>query len=613
MQDDLYKEFYGEEYDDKKWYSVIPIALLVFLIPIIVYGKQVNLTGNYYRFWNGASQSLDFFSYYKSMWIVILTVLLSVVFLVSVLRKSIKIQKMSIYIPIGVYSLFVILSTIFSKYKDIAVFGFVERYEGMIVLLCYMAILFITINMVNHKSAVKAVLIALIASAVVIGLIGIFQYFGHDIFKSVSGKKLILPASLQSMAGKLKFQFGDKIIYSTLYHYDYAGSYMAMLFPLTFTMLLLVKNKIYKLCLIPVTILMFLNLLLCHSRAGVLGGIISLIVLAIILRKHLIKNYKITAAALVVVIAGGIGFNIYSKGLLSDRIGSLFKDAGQLMSSSKKAKTPYLKDVTQNNNELNLAFSDNTLKVISNKGKLTFKDASDNTIKSSLNSKNGQEVLNDKRYKDFNIVVTDYSDTSSNKYGVQINRNNLRMPFLSYNDHFTFTDDRGDSVEIKDVPKLGFEGKEQLGSARGYIWSRSLPLLKHTILFGYGPDTFAAEFPQDDYIGKLTAYGTSTMLVDKAHDLYLAMGLNTGIVSLIAFIAIIVMYFKSSIKLYFTNDYEEFFSIVGLSVFIAVIGYLGAAFFNDSIVSVAPVFWILLGLGIAVNAVLKNDKAKAEA
>lgn len=32
------------------------------------------------------------------------------------------------------------------------------------------------------------------------------------------------------------------------------------------------------------------------------------------------------------------------------------------------------------------------------------------------------------------------------------------------------------------------------GSMRGYIWSRSLPLLKNTKVVGYGPDTFLMTF-----------------------------------------------------------------------------------------------------------------------
>jgi len=37
------------------------------------------------------------------------------------------------------------------------------------------------------------------------------------------------------------------------------------------------------------------------------------------------------------------------------------------------------------------------------------------------------------------------------------------------------------------------------------------------------------------------------------------------------------------------------------AIFSAIISYCMAGFFNDSVVSVAPVFWVLLGLGIAMN------------
>ena len=40
---------------------------------------------------------------------------------------------------------------------------------------------------------------------------------------------------------------------------------------------------------------------------------------------------------------------------------------------------------------------------------------------------------------------------------------------------------------------------------------------------------------------------------------------------------------------------------------LAIIGYLGAGFFNDSVVPVAPIFWILLGTGIAVNYLVKDE------
>lgn len=606
MRDDLYKDLYGEE-NCENWYHIIPLAFLVSIVPLIVYGKPIQLTGDYFKYWTGNSQSLDFFSYYKALWIIIGTILSLLLFGIKLFSKNIKIQKNIIYIPIGIYSLLIILSTIFSDFKQIALWGFVERYEGMLILLCYMVILFITMNMVNNKATVKVILIALMCSAVIIGLIGIMQYLGHDFYKTMTGKKLILPANLQNMAAKLKFQFGDKIIYSSLYHYNYVGSYMAMLFPLTLTLTLLVKNKFYKVILAPVALLMFLNLLLSHSRAGVIGGMMAITVLIIILRKYLSKNWKVTLSILIIALIGAIGFNIYSKGMLKDRISSLFRDAESL---SKESNSAILRNVVSKDKTLEIVYSDKTIKIVSNNGNIDFKDASDKTIENNINNQNGQVLLKDNRYQDFSINVKNYSTTTDKKYNIEVYRENLSIPFMMYNDKFLLVNDKEESIEIKPVEKWGFEGKETLGSSRGYIWSRSIPLLKHTIILGYGPDTFVAKFPQQDYIGKLIGYHTMDMLVDKAHNLYLGIGINIGVLGLIAFLAMIFMYLISSVKLYIKDNFEDFFSITGIAVLTAVCGYLGAGFFNDSVVSVAPVFWVLFGMGISVNLLVKNSRDK---
>ena len=53
---------------------------------------------------------------------------------------------------------------------------------------------------------------------------------------------------------------------------------------------------------------------------------------------------------------------------------------------------------------------------------------------------------------------------------------------------------------------------------------------------GKGPDTFFAEFPQGDLLGKLYAYDTTQMIVDKPHNLYLQIGINEGGIALLAFL-----------------------------------------------------------------------------
>ena len=59
--------------------------------------------------------------------------------------------------------------------------------------------------------------------------------------------------------------------------------------------------------------------------------------------------------------------------------------------------------------------------------------------------------------------------------------------------------------EVKIAPGAIFTSHESFASSRGYIWSRTIPLLKETLFIGTGADTFVIAFPQDDYIGKINS------------------------------------------------------------------------------------------------------------
>ena len=99
----------------------------------------------------------------------------------------------------------------------------------------------------------------------------------------------------------------------------------------------------------------------------------------------------------------------------------------------------------------------------------------------------------------------------------------------------------------------------------------------------------------------------TNVIVDKPHNLYLQIAINQGGIALLAFLAIIVVYLVQCIKLYaFRAYYYATSDAMGIGIMLAIIGYLGAGFFNDSIVSVAPIFWILLGTGFAVNYIKQN-------
>lgn len=591
------------------WYLLLPLMFLLTVVPLIVYLKIVPLTGASFDFWTGQKENLDFFSYYKMVWILISSSLAVGVFALVVMSYGLdRIRGSYYYIPIAVYAFFVILSTEFSKYTDISLTGFVDRYEGMYVLLAYMAVLFVTINLVNKEQHIKVLLGALFTGAVIIGVIGVFQYIGYDFFKSAFGKSLILPAVNQQMADKLQFQFAKHMIYATLYHLDYVGSYMAMLFPLVFTLFVLTKRSWLKALFAGLSLLMAVNWLGSTSRAGMLGGVIALVILMIMINKYIFRNWKYFVGGFVILGLIVFGLNYMSKGYLGSRISSLVSDAAKITGSTGKDDSKansLLQGLDIKGNQATLVTPTETLKFSVNSGQLTFVDKDDHPIGIKSEQGTGKIELLDNRYKDYKLTQGKFNTMNA----LQLEKGILKLNFDLDNNKVALLNSRGHIVNIQPVEKWGFEGKELLGSSRGYIWSRSIPLLKHTLFVGYGPDTFAAYFPQNDFIGKFYAYyGDMWQIVDKPHDLYLQVGLNTGIISLLALLSMFIAYFIRSAKLYIKNDYEDFVSRAGVGIFVAVCGYLGAAFFNDSVVSVAPVFWILFGLGISINYMLEQKK-----
>lgn len=140
-----------------------------------------------------------------------------------------------------------------------------------------------------------------------------------------------------------------------------------------------------------------------------------------------------------------------------------------------------------------------------------------------------------------------------------------------------------------------------MGSGRGYIWSRSIPLLRDTWFLGHGPDTYAMYFPQQDAVGKLMYLGSTHKIVDKPHNIYLQQAINTGIISLLALLVLWGGYLLQSLIIYWQSDFKDWKARAGVAIMAAVAAYLVTGFFNDSVISVAPVFWILLGTGISLN------------
>lgn len=581
-------------------YLILPIALILLIVPLIVHMKEIPISSSAIPFWKGGTSDYDFFSYYKMVWFLIFTVAAVIALVMKFINTNFKIKKTNLYIPMGIYTFFVIISSLVSKTTDVALKGFPNRYEGMFVILAYMVILFVVINLLDNEKQLQIILGGLFISSLIIGLIGMFQFFNMDLFQSGFGKRLMLPIASWAMADSLSFQLGARAVYGTLYHTDYVGSFVAMLFPLSLAVFILAERKKYKISAGILSALMFLCLFASHSRAGLIGAGIAVILLLVFTRKKLLINIKYIGILAVVLVAIVIIVNSVSKGTVANKISTL---------SNESAPSPTvvagIKDIEVKKDLVSFSNDQGVLNIGLVKGKMNITDEKGKKVPFEFDSKTNKATFKQPKYEGYVLTILSFNKRAV----IQISRNSFMVRLVVTPVGFKLLDNRNQVLDLNPVDRLGFKGHEDFASARGYIWSRSLPLLKNTVIVGYGPDTFAIHFPQSDYMGKLLAYGDTSIVVDKPHNLYLNTGLSTGIISLIALLAIFIMYIIFSARIYFRREFNTLFEIVGCGIFAAICGYLIAGLANDSTVSVSPVFWILLGAGISINMALRTKES----
>jgi hypothetical protein len=293
--------------------------------------------------------------------------------------------------------------------------------------------------------------------------------------------------------------------------------------------------------------------------------------------------------------------NSYSEGDLSKELLSTITGMDETTASNAQ-NVVKLKDFKFQGNEFSVISDKNTLNMVLEGNQLVFRDTQGNPLK--VINDNGNITFADTGYEPYKLTF--FSKESILK--ITIGKMNFSL-FID-NSGFRIIGERNTLVDKIDHPRyFGFEGHERFGSARGYIWSRSIPLLANNVLIGGGPDTYVFQFPQHDYVGKLISLDSVNEIVDKPHNMYLQIGINTGVLSLLAVLFLFAVYAISSFRLYIGVKIPDRLRYLGIAFFTASVGYFVACLANDSLVSVAPVFWVVFGMGISCNFMVKKGSA----
>lgn len=593
----------------------LPISFVLAIVPLIVRAKEVKLDEFSQTIW-GSSIQYELFSQNKFILLAIFTVItifISVIYFKYIFEKKDKIVHVILLLTV-IFLTLSLLSSIFSPYKHIAFWGVYNRAEGFITIACYLLLFIYSIYTFKSTDNFRFVVIPILIIVFINAFLGMFQYAGQDLINTELGKLISIPTSIaEKTGGQLSLLYESGKLYGTLFHYNYVGSFVAVLLPILFCSMFIEDDIIFKI-IIGLGFLATLWLLFGSTSRGGLVGVLGSIFIAIIMFGRLIfKNKKqllIGICSIVVII---LGLNFITNGSIFSRVPSLFKDAFSIFSNTSDVNYKDLvpvKDITNKNGDVQVVFPNETLNISFEDNKYKFTDSSNNKI--SISKGDDCYLLDNDKLSTVSFKLFRSSEAADKMDILQLApTGDSKISFL-----FKVKDDGSihlvnpsnfEDINIEFPETFGFAGKEKLGSARGYIWSRSIPLLKDNLILGKGPDTFVLEFSQNDLIGKYYAYDTPNMIVDKPHNLYLQVALNNGLIALIAFLGIMLIYIVDSLKLYALKKEYGTSELFGAAISLGVIGYLLAGVFNDSVISVAPIFWILLGVGVAVNYI--NRKA----
>jgi hypothetical protein len=577
---------------------LLPIIFLIAVLPFIMHLYEFNTGLSQFSWGPTNDKGIDFFLYYKQLFFLITVSVLFLFIIKQFVTRKIKTKFTVTLLFLFLYALLSFISTISSKYLHWGLSGLLEQFESIFVLIGYCIIVYYIWLFVDDENQIRYILKYFIISILIMGFLGLSQIIGQDFLATEFGKKLYIPSIYWNSLDTLQFRFGANRVFLTLFNPNYVGVYVSMILPLLIGLLLTEKTKKNIILLFLSSIGMLISLVGSLSSSGIISLIITSFILLILFRKYIFINFKIN----IILISIFLLICIPIVALNSRSVGNSFQKLLNIKQSEfaiNEIKTGETLGITYHNNVLNINYS-----YIDNKIVLFLSDINGTTLSYDLNSESNSYILNDERFKDISLMPIVYN----NILCLQTSINNKDWIFSNQtgDNTFYYLNSYGKFDKIKTAQSVLFTGYETYASSRGYIWSRSIPLLKNYILLGSGADSFAMVFPQQDYVGLYNA-GFEGQLLTKPHNMYLQTGIQTGVVSLICFILFYAFYFVKSICLYINGKFNNYYSKVGVSIFIGTLGYMISGLSNDSSLAVAPIFWVLMGLGLTINRLVETN------
>ena len=572
-------------------WKLLPLQFVLLLLPLILgmYGANSGY-GNYP--WHSEEDfSWDVFLHGKMIAFMVaagVALILAVFKMIKINKESRK-KSIMVFLPLFIYAAGVILSTICSENYKYSFLGAKDAKEPIGVLLGYVIVALYAYIIIESEKDVDSLIDAAIIGAALMAMVGVLQTMGKDPLVLEGVQRLFAGKKINN--GLLSAAFPSGIAYGTLYNPNYVGSYVAMYIPLM--LIGFVRNKkIWKRVVCGITLVGLLVMLFAsQSRTGLVALVVCAVVMFLSLGRTIYKYWYLVIPGITFVIMSFSLLDTYRDNYLTNRLKQMFA----IEKSSEKVLGV---DTTGNGVRVVRDDTEFTIMMPVSSSGFAYVALEGNEQKEVTYSEgatygyftlsNGEEI---------SIQTAAYEERYA--FGLEINGRMFYFTNQIVPGNYKYINEYG-RVDECIISSTVFSGYEAVASGRGYVWGRSIPILVRNFIVGSGPDTFAIEFPQNDYVARYKS-GFDNIIFTRPHNFYLQMGVQTGTISLLAFLAFYVIYFIGCCRRYCFRKVERVEEWLGLALFISTIGFLFTGLANDSLIVVTPIFYVLLGMGMAIN------------
>lgn len=606
------------------FWCLLPLFLASWLTPLVVitHDYMIDFT-DFDWFSNTPIDTIDTFEYGKGIFVSVMGVLGLVVLLYMLcIKKGLHFRagkSKKIFIVLILYLVPLILSSIFGNDFQLATRGGgYGQWQTTWVQISYIILFLLAYLLLTDEKQIFNLVKGIYITVILLTILGVLQTAGINPLKWDWLQNIITTFS-EYDGFSLSEHISDVIL--TFPNPNYVGSYVAIVFPIITMFIFVDYGKFHILNVVNhiVSLLVCCGLLIIAIGSDSLVSILSVILSMGMALIFILSRYTTVFKK---------GENIYKKvftisGLILFITAFIIVITNQSM--MKKIANSFLgeedtrsvKNIITQEDKIEIIKRDGNVLVlkpiVNDKNQIINYDAYDDNkkkIEMKWYVKTGDFIAEDDRFNMLSVSSHKYMIDNSMYEGfilTDMEPNNISWIFVFKDNALLYYTPFGKTIKLHEVESFGFHNHENMANRRGYIWSRTIPMMKEYFFIGAGPNSFITAFPNEDFVGSKRV-GNTTALIDKSHNTYLQIFIQNGGISAIAYMILLLLYICGSIKIFWRRKLNSNIEKIGFGIFIGIIGYALSGITNDSIIGVAHLYWILLGTGFSVNRFICNSQ-----